>query len=67
MKKATPDVDSGVVTNPRRSTRYPTKILNDLDFADDVVQLESSISQVQAQLTRTAEAAKELGLIIRVP
>ena len=27
--------DSGVVTRPRQSRRYPANILNDLDFADD--------------------------------
>jgi hypothetical protein len=36
LKKATsdPDLDSGVVTHPRRSRRYPAQVLNDLDFAD---------------------------------
>ena len=38
-------VDSEGVTHPRRSRRYPAKILNDLDFADDIAMLESSISQ----------------------
>ena len=66
MKKATADLDSGVVTHPRRSRRYPAKVLNDLDFADDTALLESSLSQAQAQLTSTAEAAKDLGLIISV-
>lgn len=27
--------DSGVVTRPRQSRRYPANMLNDLDFADD--------------------------------
>ena len=44
MKKATADFDSGVVTHPRRSGRYQAKVLNDLDFADDIALLESSIS-----------------------
>ena len=44
-----------------------TKSLNDLDFADDIALLESSISRAQAQLTKTAEAAANLGLVISAP
>ena len=44
LKKATSQFDSGVVTHPRRSRRHPAKSLNDLDFADDIALLESSIS-----------------------
>ena len=51
LKKATSQLDSGVVTHPRRSRRHPAKSLNDLDFADDIALLESSISRAQAQLT----------------
>ena len=56
--------DSGVVTCPRQSRRYPAKVLNDLDFADDIALLESSMPRAQSQLTRTADAAADLGLII---
>ena len=59
--------DCGVVTCPRRSRRYPAKILNDLDFADDIALLVSSMSRAQFQLTRTADAAAELGLVISAP
>ena len=38
--KATDDTDSGVVTHPRQSRRHPAKILNDLDFANDIALLE---------------------------
>ena len=67
MTMATEGTDSGVETHPRRSRRYPAKVLNDLDFADDIALLESSIPRAQAQLTRTAAAAESLGLIISVP
>ena len=67
MTKATEDTDSGVVTHPRQSRRHPAKILNDLDFADDIALLESSIPSALAQFTRTATAAEQLGLIISVP
>ena len=61
MKKATADLDSRVVTHPRRSRRYTAKVLNDLDFADDIALLEFSISQAHVGLTSRAEAAKDLG------
>ena len=50
--------------HPRRSRRYPAKVLNDLDFADDIALFESTVPQ--AQLTRTTSAS-DLGLIISVP
>ena len=56
-----PRRNSGVVIHPRRSIRHPAKSLNDLDFADDITLLESSITQAQAQFSRTAEAAADLG------
>ena len=59
--------DSGVVTCPRQPRRYPAKMLNDLDFADDIALLESSMSRAQSQLTGTADAAADLGLVISVP
>ena len=62
MRKATSDLDSGVETHPRRSRRYLAKVLNDLDFADDIALLESKMARAQVQLTSTASAAKDLGL-----
>ena len=59
--------DSGVVTCPRRSRRYPAKMLKYLDFADDIALLESSMLRDQFQLTRTADAAAELGRVIGAP
>ena len=41
--------------------------INDLDFADDIALLESSISHAQAQLFKTAESAADLGLVISAP
>ena len=70
--KTTSQLDSGVVTHPRRSRRYPAKSLNDLDFADDIALFKTtttttSISQAQARLTKTAEAAADLGLVVMAP
>ena len=36
LKEAINGLDSGVVTHPRRSRRFPAKLLNDLNFADDI-------------------------------
>ena len=38
-----------------------------MDFADDIALLESSISEAQAQLSKTAEAAADLFLVISAP
>ena len=67
LKKATSQLDSGVVIHPSRCRRHPAKSLNDLDFAHDIALLEPSISQEQAQLIKTAEAAADLGLVICAP
>ena len=67
LQNATKDTDSGVLTHPRRSRRYPAKVLNDLDFADDIALLESTIPRAQEQLSRTAAAAEGIGLTISVP
>ena len=65
MRKATSDLDSGVETHPHRSRLDPAKVLNYLDFADDIALLESSMARAQARLINTA-SAKDLGLIISV-
>ena len=39
LTKATSELDSGIITHPRRSRRHPAKLLNDLDFADDIALL----------------------------
>lgn len=48
------DGDSGDLTCPRKSRRYPAKVLNYLDFANGIALLQSSISRAESQLTRTA-------------
>jgi hypothetical protein len=58
------NANDGLLTHPKRSSRHPAKHLNDLDFADDISLLESSISRAQAQLTHTVEAAASVGLLI---
>ena len=60
FKKAISDVDLGVITHPRRSRRYPAKRLNDLDFADGIALLESTMSHAQAQLTKQRLQRKTL-------
>ncbi|XP_078661521.1 uncharacterized protein LOC144905654 [Branchiostoma floridae x Branchiostoma belcheri] len=67
MKNAVEDTSSGVVTHPRQSRRHPAKTLNDLNFADDIALLEASTPKAQSQLTKTATAGQQLGLLISVP
>ncbi|XP_072052030.1 uncharacterized protein [Amphiura filiformis] len=59
--------DSGIVTCPRQSRKYPAKLLNDLDFADDIALLESSTPWAQSQVSRTANATADLEFIISAP
>ena len=66
IRKATSDLDSGVETHPRRSRQYPAEVLNDLDVADNIALLESTMARAHVQLTSTASAAHDLGLIISV-
>ena len=66
LKKATSQLDSGVVTHSLSSRRHLANSLN--DPADDIALLESSISQARAQLSKTAEAAAiNLGIVISAP
>ena len=69
MRIATDDTDCGVETHQRASRRHLAKQINDLDFSDDikVALLESLKARAQEQLTKTASATAELGLIISVP
>ena len=48
LTNATSGIDSRVVTHPRCSRRYPAKVLNGLDFADDIALLESPVARAQA-------------------
>ncbi len=41
--------------------------MNDLDFADDVALLESSLPRARARHARTAAAAADLGLVMSAP
>ena len=41
LKKATSQLESGLVTCPRCSIRYPVQSLNDLDFADDTALMNT--------------------------
>ena len=68
LAKATSDIDSGVVTHPRRSRRYPAKVLNDLDFADDIALLESTLPLAQASIPEQHQQHKiSTSYLISVP
>lgn len=54
----------GFVTQQRTSTRHPLEKLNDLDYADDIAQLENAIPMAQKQLDDLSKEAKLCGLEI---
>ena len=54
----------GFTTHPRRSTRVPEQVLNELAFADDIANLASSIPRAQQQLNDLSREAQAVGLHI---
>lgn len=58
------NANNGLLTHPKRSTRHPEKYLNDLDFADNISLLASSLERAQLQLFLTVEAAAHVGILI---
>lgn len=48
----------------RRSQRYPAEKVSNLDFADDIMELEESLEEAQSQLDLLGLTAKEVGLHI---
>ena len=48
----------------RRSQRHPAGKVSDLDFADDIVELEQSLEKAQSQVDLLVLTAKEVGLHI---
>ena len=67
LRRVTANTDSGIATHQRASRRLPAKMINDLDFADDIALLESTKARAQDHLLKTASAAEKFGLIISVP
>ena len=57
-------LELGFTMIPRRSQRHPAEKINDLDFADDNVELEESLEKAQSQLDLLSLTAKEVGLYI---
>ena len=58
--------DFGIITHPRKSSRHPVKRLNDLDYADDIALLETSLERANEQLKTTSDNTKKDGLKINV-
>ena len=54
----------GFVYKKRSSTRHPDQVINDLDFADDIVLLENSIEMANEQLRILNKEACKVGLTI---
>lgn len=49
---------------PRRSRRHPAEEISDLDFADDIVELEESLEKAQSPLNLLCLTTEEVGLCI---
>ena len=56
--------DFGFVSHPRLSSRSEAKVINDLDFADDIALLETTVHKAQEQLEVTSLNAQKVGLNI---
>ena len=56
--------ECGFQTQRRRSRRYPAKYLTDLDFADDIALLSSTIQSAQRLLSSVEHCALSVGLRI---
>ena len=52
MRRATErkELDLGFTLEKRRSSRFPTKAVTDIDFADDIALLSEEIIQAQELL-----------------
>ncbi|KAJ8361351.1 hypothetical protein SKAU_G00178760 [Synaphobranchus kaupii] len=54
--------DLGLTLTPRRSRRYPTVVLTDLDYADDISLLSDHVEQAQELLNRVESECAKVGL-----
>lgn len=64
MKKSAGDF--GFVYEEQKSRRSPAKLINDLDFADDIALLEKSHEMANKQLATLSSEAKKVGLEINI-
>ena len=56
--------DKGLEVEPRKSSRYPSKHVTDVDFADDLALMADSHSSAQALLSSLECAANSVGLYL---
>jgi hypothetical protein len=68
MRHALKDINhcTGIVIEERKSRRYPELRLHDLDFADDIALLSSSITSAQTLLQSIEDASSCVGLHLNV-
>ena len=48
-----------------KDVEYPRKVINDLEFADDIPLFENSLEEAQVQLNRTPAETQKIGLVIK--
>ena len=58
-------LSSGIVLEPRRSKRHPKIRLHDLDFADDIALLASTIEKAESLLHSVESASNAVGLHLK--
>jgi hypothetical protein len=56
----------GFEYEPRQSSRYSAKKINDLDYPDDIALLESSIAMANEQILKLRNVARQVGLEINI-
>ena len=56
----------GLILTPSRSSRYPAKIITDIDYADDLALTSNTINEANELLHKLETAAREIGLYINV-
>ena len=68
MRHALKDIkhNTGIVLEQRKSRRYPEVRLHDLDFADDIALLASSIASAEELLQSVEDASSCVGLHLNV-
>ena len=66
LRSAITDSD-GLTLKRRRSSHHPAVVLADLDYADYIVLLESTIKSAQDLLNHVEKACQVVGLFLNAP
>ena len=64
MKCAVDAKGTGLMTIPRRSSRYPAERISDLDYADDIALFEDTEKDMAETTEAIRKSASKLGLMM---